>query len=223
MAYTKYHPVFLNLLDRPCLVVGGGPLGVEKAGGLVEAGAQVTVVTPDAHETIHEWARQGKIELHLRDFEDPDVAPMFLVIAATDDEGLNRRIYEVANSQNKLANAVDDPDFCNFIMAAITKNGPIQIAISSAGCSPALAQRIRDRISRDVLYPEIGNLAEFLGEWRPAVKARIDGYTNRKGFWEGVLSSRVPMLLAENELDLANAEMDLLLGKYQSKLLEAAI
>lgn len=211
MTYPAYHPVYLNLVGRRCLVVGGGPIAVEKVTGLKEAGAYVTVVAPSVLDELRHWHELGLIQWHAREFVEADAADAFLVIGATDDQQVNREVFEAGERLNRLANAVDDPDYCNFIMAAVIKQGPMQVAVSSAGCSPALAQRVRNRIASEIFDQDLGSLAEFLGSWRPAVKERLEGYQVRKSFWEQVLASPVPALLAEGNRDGAQGEMERLL------------
>ncbi|MBS1703613.1 MAG: bifunctional precorrin-2 dehydrogenase/sirohydrochlorin ferrochelatase [Armatimonadetes bacterium] len=211
MSYPTYHSVFLHLEGRSCLVVGGGPIAVEKITGLKDAGARVTVIAPQALDTISDWHEADEVEWLAREFVPEDVLPFFLVIGATDDMEVNREVYEAGNRLNRLANAVDDPDYCNFIMAAMVRRGPVQVAVSSSGCSPALAQKIRNRIANEILEPETGLLAEFLGSWRPAVKDRLAGYGVRKSFWEDVLASAVPGFIADGNALAADAEMERLL------------
>lgn len=217
MSYPVYHSVYLHLEGRPCLVVGGGNIAVEKITGLIEAGARVTVVAPTVLDTILDWHRTGEIEWVRREFVVDDVLSAFLVIGATDDMAVNREVFDAGNRLNRLSNAVDDPDYCNFIMAAVARQGPVQVAVSSAGCSPALAQKIRNRIATEILVPGTGLLAEFLGLWRPAVKDRLDGYIVRKTFWEQVLASSVPTLLADGSTLCAEAEMTRLLNQAAEK------
>ncbi len=211
MSYTNYHPVFLNLHDRHCLVVGGGAIALEKAEGLIAAGATVTVVSPELHEKFNEI--RDSFQWIAREFREEDVQTAFLSIGATDDLDVNRAVYEAGERLGRLANSVDDPHFCNFIMAATVKSGPMQIAISSAGCSPALAQKIRDRIAREIINEETGILAEFLGGWRSRVKEKIEGYSLRKKFWESVLESTVPHFLANGDHSGAEGAMGELLER----------
>jgi siroheme synthase-like protein len=109
---------------------------------------------------------------------------------------------------------VDDPVNCNFIMAAMTGHGPMQVAVSSAGCSPALAQRIRNRIAEDLVTPEVGRLGAYLGAWRTRIKGELPSYRARQGFWEKVIDSAVPGLLAEDDA-AADAEMERVLAWSQ--------
>ena len=205
MPYRTYYPVFLDVKGRPCLVVGGGSIGLEKASGLMAAGAKVKLVSPDVLPELEELANLGKLEWHPREFEPSDLKGQFLVFGATDDNEVNQRVANQADELGKLANAVDDPAYCNFILAALISQGPMTIAVSSAGCSPALAQQIRNRIAGEILSPSVGALAELLGDWRPQTKACIDGYRERKTFWEAVIAGATPEWVANGDLESANA------------------
>ena len=220
-----YYPIFLDLKDRHCLVVGGGHIATGKVRGLVEAGGRVTVIAPQVSADIAQWQASGQLTWHAREFVVEDLEDQFIVIAATDNKSLNAFVYQLANRQQRVANAVDDLDNCNFIAPAIAGSGAVQIAISTAGRSPALAKQLRDQIQQDVLRPEIGVLAEFLGQWRPEVKQQLPTYQIRQTFWEGVLDSVVPDLLARGEIDEAETTMRKLLdsARLDSARTEARI
>jgi siroheme synthase-like protein len=202
-----YFPIYLDLRDRPALVVGGGPIATGKVTGLVEAGARVTVVAPGVSEAIARLATAQTIVWHARAFEDGDIDGQFMVIGATDDKALNAHVYQLANAQQRVANAVDDLDNCNFIAAAVARRGELQVAVSTGGASPALAKQLRDRIEHELLTEQTAELAAFLGAWRPAVKDAVDTYQRRQAFWEGVLGSCVPGLLAQGETARSEALM----------------
>lgn len=202
-----FYPIYLDLRGRPCLVVGGGPIATGKVRGLVEAGALVTVVAPEAGEAIAAWTAERILVWHQREFVPEDLDGQFLVYAATADMEVNARIYRLADQANRVANAVDDLDHCNFIAPAVARQGPVQVAISTAGTSPALAKQIRDRVVDEILSPETGLLAEYLGSWRPEVKRHVGTYERRQTLWEGVLEGCVPALVAEGDRARADAAM----------------
>jgi len=202
--YTHYHPVYLDLKDRRILIVGGGSIALEKLNSLLSSGARITVVSPEAIAEIRDWARDGALVWEQRTFEPDDVEPYYMIIAATDDPVLNALVYKCGNDKQRLSNSVDDPINCNFIMSAITRRGPMQVAVSSAGCSPALAQRVRNRVMEEILTAEIGELAEFLGDRRSEVKSRLPGYKVRQAFWERVIDSSVPDILASGDFSGAD-------------------
>ncbi|AIE84330.1 siroheme synthase CysG [Fimbriimonas ginsengisoli] len=202
MPYTQYHPVYLDLNDRQVLIVGGGSIALEKLNSLLPAsGARITVISPEAREEIRSWHREGKLVWESRTFHPDDIEPAYMVIAATDDPDLNEWVYRCGNDRQRLTNSVDDPANCNFIMAALTRQGPMQVAVSSAGCSPALAQRVRNRIVSEILTEDLGELAEFLGDRRAEVKRRLPGYKVRQAFWERVLDSEIPGLLTRDKAE----------------------
>ncbi len=205
MGYVNYHPVYLDLKGRTILIVGGGNVALEKLESLLYTQAIITVIAPEAKTEIQEWHSEGRLTWIQRRFEISDVDPAYMVIAATDDPAVNQLVYRTGNELLRLSNSVDDPTNCNFIMSAITRHGPMQVAISSAGSSPALAQRMRNRIAVEILTEDIGNLAEYLGDWRPEVKKTLPSYKLRQAFWEGVIDSTIPDVLRTEGREAADA------------------
>jgi len=199
-----YYPIYLDLRHRRCLVVGGGPIATGKAAGLIDAGACVTVVARSASERIVRWRDEGKLTWHVRAFEASDIESAFMVIAATDDRALNAQVYQLAQLKQRLAGAVDDLDNCDFIAPAIAHAGAIQVAVSTSGKSPALAKQLRDRIEADLHASSSAQLARLLGGWRPKVKRTLPTYQARMAFWESVLASDVPGLVARAETKAAH-------------------
>lgn len=175
-------PIFLKLTGRPCLVVGGGALAESKIESLLAAQAQVTVVAIRANDRVRTLAEGGEIALHLRPFAAGDLTqprvPYFLAVAATDDAAVNRAVFAEAEAAGSLVNAVDDPPFCDFYFPSVVRRGDLQIAISTAGHSPALAQRLRKEIN--ALVPldagdwlaELGNLRREVLQLEPLNDAR---------------------------------------------------
>lgn len=215
MPYVNYHPVCLDLNGRRVLIVGGGAIALEKLESLLPfSGAAIDIVSPEARREIRAWHEEGKLNWIRREFDVEDVAPYFMVIAATDDPVLNRLVYVTGNDANKLSNSVDDPINCNFIMAALVRRGPMQVAVSSAGASPALAQRVRNRVRSEILSEAVGELCEFLGDRRPVVKARMaQGYRARQAFWERVIDSELPKTLLNEGVERADALFDRMLDE----------
>lgn len=171
-------PIFLKIAARPCVVVGGGVIAESKIESLRAAQAKVTVVSPLVTERIAGLADAGEIELLRREYAAGDLAGQFLVVAATDNPAINRAVFQEARERDILCNAVDDPPFCDFYFPSVVRRGDLQIAISTAGASPALAQRIRKEINEQLpldageWLTELGNLrrevvaAEPLNEQR---------------------------------------------------------
>jgi precorrin-2 dehydrogenase/sirohydrochlorin ferrochelatase len=141
-------PMFLKLEGKRCLVVGAGKVGEPKIGGLIDTGARIDVVALEASEAVREWARDQKITLELRAFTPEDLQGAFLAVVASASRGLNEFVYRQAQSRGILCNVVDVPDLCDFYYPAVVRRGDLQIAISTSGQSPSLAQRIRQQLER---------------------------------------------------------------------------
>jgi precorrin-2 dehydrogenase / sirohydrochlorin ferrochelatase len=145
---TSLFPMFMKLTGRSCLVVGAGRIGEPKIGGLIDTGAYIHVVATEASDTVRQWAQAGKIGLELRAFSQRDLEGKFLAVIATASESLNRLIYRAAQQHGVLCNVVDVPELCNFFYPAVVRRGSLQIAISTAGQSPSLAQKLRQQLER---------------------------------------------------------------------------
>lgn len=154
-------PVFLKLAGRPCLVVGAGKVGEQKITGLVAAGATVVVVAPRASETVRGLARARVIRWEQRAFEPADLEGVLLAVVATSDRELNARVFEQAERRGVLVNVVDDPPHCGFYYPSVVRRGDLQIAVSTNGRSPALAQRLRRELERQVPVEYEAWLAEL--------------------------------------------------------------
>ncbi|MDE3105097.1 MAG: bifunctional precorrin-2 dehydrogenase/sirohydrochlorin ferrochelatase [Acidobacteriota bacterium] len=163
-------PLFLKLTGRPCLVIGAGNLAESKIESLLAANGRVTVIATAASPRVLELAAGGDITLHLRPYAPGDVHDVFLVVTATDDPAVNRAVYQEAVSKHVLCNAVDDPPFCDFYFPSVVRRGDLQIAISTAGASPALAQRLRKEINA-ALPLDTGDWLTDLGNLRREVVA----------------------------------------------------
>jgi precorrin-2 dehydrogenase/sirohydrochlorin ferrochelatase len=142
-------PAFLKLQGRRCLVVGGGLVAQEKIESLLRADADVRVVAPEATDRIRDWARAGKLRWETRKFQLTDFAGVFVVVAATSSRVLHAQIYREARRRRVLCNVVDDPTHCDFYYGSVVRRGSLQIAISTGGHSPALAQRLRKQIEQE--------------------------------------------------------------------------
>jgi siroheme synthase-like protein len=188
MLDTPFYIACLRLRGRRCLVVGGGEIGLEKVEGLLVCDGEVVVVAPEAHPEIERLASEGSIKWERRKYAGPaDLEGTFMVIAATDDTDVNIKIYEDAERRAMLVNVVDVPPLCNFILPAIFRSGPIAIAISTAGASPALAKRMRNQIADEYGEP-YARLAELLNEVRGWAKGTLPTYNDRKEFFETIVN-----------------------------------
>lgn len=158
-------PIFLKLTARPTVVIGAGNLAESKIESLLAAQAHVTVVAPAANPRLVELAEAGEIEWHQRTYRSGDIAGKFLAVAATNDAAVNRAVFAEAEAGGVLMNAVDDPPFCDFYFPSVVRRGDLQIAISTAGHSPALAQRLRKEINA-LLPLDTGDWLSELGNLR---------------------------------------------------------
>ncbi|MFT3866221.1 MAG: bifunctional precorrin-2 dehydrogenase/sirohydrochlorin ferrochelatase [Solirubrobacterales bacterium] len=188
MLETPFYIACLKLTGRKCLVVGGGDIGLEKVEGLLACGGSVSLLAPDAHPELQALAEEGSIEWDRREYAGPeDLEGAFMVIAATDDSEVNIGVYYDAEKRAMLANVVDVPPLCNFILPAIVRTGPLAIAISTAGASPALAKRMKREIS-DLFGEDYARLAVMLNDVRGWAKGTLPTYDDRKEFFEGIVN-----------------------------------
>ena len=170
MKPEKLFPMFLKLSARPCLVVGAGAIAESKIASILDAGSRIRVVAPQATQQIRTWAQSNMVDWHQRPFEPADLDGMVLVIAATSSTELHERIFEEATRRGVLCNIVDVPPLCDFYYPSVVQRGALQIAISTAGQSPALAQRLRKQLE-DQFGPEYEEWLAQLGEARDKLHA----------------------------------------------------
>ncbi|HUZ84819.1 MAG TPA: bifunctional precorrin-2 dehydrogenase/sirohydrochlorin ferrochelatase [Gaiellales bacterium] len=187
MVATTFYMACLKLTGRRCLVVGAGSVGLEKIEGLLACGARVHVIAPEACAEVRELDASGSIEWTARAFTDGDCDGHFLAIAATSDTDVNVAVFGEAERRAMLCNVVDVPPLCSFILPAIERTGPIAIAISTAGASPALAKRMKREIAASFGQP-YAELAELLNDARGWAKSTLPTYQDRKAFFEGIVN-----------------------------------
>ena len=179
-----YYMACLDLEGRDVLVVGGGSVALEKVGGLLAAGAEVTVVAP----AIRPELRALPVTLVERTFRPADLDGRHLVVAATCDEAVNEAVFREAERRALFCITVDDPDRCSLILPAVHREGPIAVAISTGGASPALAKRIRDDVAT-LVGPRHAELARRLRELRPWAKRNLSSYDERKDYFERLVEN----------------------------------
>lgn len=177
----------IDLHGRACIVVGAGPVALEKITSLMAAGADIIVVAPEAIQEIRDLARGGAIEWRAKSYENGDLDGAFLAIVATGDDEVARRVYVDAEERRLLINVADVPELCSFILPAVVREGSIAVAISTAGASPALAQRLRDEIGALLKRP-YSALARVLHDLRPWAKQALPTYEARKEFFSGLVN-----------------------------------
>ena len=157
---TSYYPVYLNLRGRRCVIVGGGTVAEGKIARLLDSGAEICVVSPDATPGIRRFVDDGAVRWEQREYQPGDLEGAFIAIAATNVREVNRRIYEEANERGVMLNAVDDPPNCSFIAPSIVQRGPVTLAISTSGVSPALARKLRESLqaSEDLAWADLSGV-----------------------------------------------------------------
>ena len=199
-------PLFLDLADQPCLVVGGGDVAARKIRSLIDAGARVTVVAPVLADTTAELAKRHGLDVARREFEETDVPGQLLVIAATGDADVNRRAFAACRERRVLVNTVDDAALSSAIFPSIVDRGPVMVAVSTGGASPTLARRIREQIEA-LLPAATGQLAEFLGRRRARMRQAVPDIDARRRLWDNALDGNVPGLIAEGNERAADSEL----------------
>jgi precorrin-2 dehydrogenase / sirohydrochlorin ferrochelatase len=188
MLQTPFYIACLKLDGRRCVVVGGGEIGLEKVEGLLACSAQVSLIAPEALPELQRLAAEGSIAWERRAYAGPaDLEGVFLAIAATNDTDVNIGVYEDAERRAMLVNVVDVPPLCNFILPAIVRTGPLAIAISTAGASPALAKRMKREIA-EMFGEHYAQLAVMLNDVRGWAKRTLPTYQDRKEFFEGIVN-----------------------------------
>ena len=204
----KYYPIFLNVKDRPCLVVGGGRVGARKTSTLVSAGASVTVVSPEFGDQL---AAMPGIQREHRFFDPEDLDGVFLVFAATSDTAVNQWILAEAQKAGVLCNSADAPDQGDFILPAVMSRGDLICAVSTSGASPALARKIR--MDLDHAYgPEYAAFLELMGAVREKLLASGHDPDEHQQIFRAMMKKNLPGLLAANDVHAVDAILYELLG-----------
>ena len=199
-----YYPVALDLRDRLCLVVGGGPVAEAKVEGLLEAGARVTVVSPEVTEPLAAWAIDGRIIHRPHDYRADDLDGQQLVFSATDRRKVTEAVAAEARRRGLWVNAADDPAFCDFLLPSVLRRGRLVVAVSTGGASPALAARVR-RDLEAYFAPEYDELVELAAEVRGELRSRAQRPVGEA--WRGALDRDLVGLLAEGRRDEAKARL----------------
>ena len=206
-----FYPVFLNLTGRRCVIIGGGQIAEGKISKLLDSGAKIIVISPDATQDIRSFAERGQIELDLRKYQQGDLQGAFLVIAATNDRVVNQEIFEEAEKQGILLNAVDDMPRCSFIAPSIVEKGPVTVAISTGGASPALARKLRENMEVSSAL-DWADATGVLSKARQIIKDKQIAVDPQR--WQCCMTDELlTMIQAGHENEALDLLMDLLLGK----------
>ena len=214
---AAYYAAFLDLRDRPCTVIGGGAVAAEKVRGLLDAGARVTVIAPAVTEPLAALAKERRIVLHRRPYRPGDLEGVFLAIAADGDRDTRAAIWQEAEVERVVLNSVDDTAHCHFIAPAIHRRGDLVVAVSTAGKSPALAVRLRDRIAAEI-GPEYGALLELLGELRPELASREPDFGRRTALWYRLVDLNLAADLRRGDVEAARRRARALLDAVASSV-----
>jgi len=206
-----YYPVFLDLTDRACLVVGGGRVGLEKVRGLLRADARVTVISPTLDPAVQVLVDDGRAAYLARDYVNGDMVGYEIIIVATDDRSANAAIHAEGRSRGIWVNSADDAKNCDFILPSVVRRGPITIGISTGGGSPAMARRVREELT-DYFTEDFEGLAELLAEVRTELKTHgvlrhIDQET-----WQRAIDGPLRALIAQRRWGQAKARLLSALG-----------
>lgn len=192
----KYYPVYLNLRGRRCVVIGGGSVAEGKARSLLEAEAQVVVVSPRLTPALKRLAGENRLTHVPRGYRSGDLAGAFLAISAANDRAVNEQVWQEAVEREILINVVDDPPHCTFIAPSIVRRGDLTIAISTGGRAPALAARLRQQLERSIGY-EYARFLELVGAMRTPFAARYPDFEQRRALWYQLVDSDVFDLLRQ--------------------------
>lgn len=208
----RYYPVNLDIKNRKCLVVGGGSVGTRKVLTLLDCGAIVTLVSPDAAEKLLELADNGSISWEKRSYLASDLDTMFLVFGTTDDEELNRKISADAEKLNMLCNIADRPEVCNFILPSIVNRGDLVISISTSGKSPAFAKKLRKQLEKQfgVEYVEFLRLMGAIREKLLSEKHEPEAH---KHIFERLINNDLVEMIKNNRKEDINSLLFDILGK----------
>ena len=208
----RYYPVNLDILNRKCLVVGGGSVGTRKVITLLDCGAIVTVVSPVASEKLLELADNSVITLKKRPYQTSDLDGTFLVIGATDDEELNRQISGDAEKLNMLCNIADRPEVCNFILPSIVNRGDLVISISTSGKSPAFAKKLRKELEKQ-FGEEYAEFLRLMGAIRKKLLRKKHQPEAHKHLFEQLISSGLIEMIKNNKKEDINSLLFEIFGK----------
>jgi len=212
-------PIFLNIRQQDCLVVGGGQVAARKVTLLEKAGAMISVVSPELCDELSDMAAADKITHIKREFRVDDVTTQRVIIAATNQRSVNELVSHTAQDRGIPVNVVDNPDLCSFIMPSIIDRSPVQIAVSTGGASPVLARLLRGRLESSV-PSACGRLASLVEEYREPVKQRYSDGNARRGFWEHVLQGSIAELVYAGRDEDARSAIEEALRKDEDELKE---
>ena len=199
-----YYPIFIDVENRDVVIIGGGNVCARKAETMLRYGARVTVVSPKFTEEIEQWAKEGRIRIKSKPYDDSDLEGASMVIASTDDESVNIRVATDSRRRRIPVNVVDVTPLCEFIVPAIVESGSIQIAVSTGGKSPAVARTLKEDLQR-LVGTEYAEINDLLGSLRDDAKRVLPTDIDRKRFFDGILARGVLQMLRDGKREEAYA------------------
>jgi siroheme synthase-like protein len=188
---SAHYPIFLDLTDRPCLVVGGGPIAEGKVRGLLAAGARVTVVSPRLTPALAGLVAEGRVTHHARPYAAGDLEGAALALAASGDRGVSAAVLAEGRARGIWVNSADDPERCDFFLPAVLRRGALAVAVSTGGASPALTRAVRDQLER-FLPPDLAGLVDVVAGVRGELRARATPVSAEA--WNGALADELTRL-----------------------------
>jgi len=199
---NTYYPIYLELRDQPCIVVGGGKLAEEKVVGLLAVYAKVTLISEKITSHLKQLVEENQVTYIPRPYQHGDLTDAFMVICATDNAEINQQVWDEASAAHKLVNVVDDIPHCNFIAPAIIRNGDLTVAISTSGRAPALAVRLKERWQKELGH-EYGDFLELARHLREPLAQHIPDFATRKKLWYEIVDSGILDVLAQGDEERA--------------------
>lgn len=217
----SYYPIYLQLKDQPCTVIGGGKIAEGKVEGLLAAGAQVKLVSPALTGPLAAIVRAGDVTYVERAYQPGDLQGAFMVICATDQPEINHQVWQEATANCQLVNVVDDTPRCNFIAPSILRQGDLSIAISTSGRAPALAVRLKERLQAEI-GPHYAHFLRLAGKLRQPLAEHIPDFETRKALWYRLVDSDVLSLLEQGDEEAALQKISQIVGfQFEIKKCEA--
>lgn len=203
----RFLPIFMNIRDKSCLIIGGGQVAARKVYLLHRAGARITLISPALCDELARWAHSGDVTYIGRSFEPADISNQAVIIAATNDTSVNTQVAALAQARGIPVNVVDNPDAGSFIMPSIIDRSPVQVAISTGGASPVLARLLRARLET-FIPAAYGRLADLLERFRSKVKQRFGGSDDIRRFWEEIIEGPVADMLIAGKDEAAQQALE---------------
>jgi precorrin-2 dehydrogenase / sirohydrochlorin ferrochelatase len=203
----KGYPIFLTGLDtKRCVVIGGGPEAERKVAGLLECAASVTVISPELTPALRLWVEAGAMAWLARPYQPGDLQGAYLVIVTDSSLSMRATICQEAEAERVLLNVTDDTSRSDFTAGAIMRQGALTIAISTSGCAPALAVRLRQQFER-TFGPEYATFLDWLRALREPLTRQYPDFTERRARWYALVDSEILTLLKQGQVDLARQRL----------------